>query len=67
MNRNMLKAEIVKNGLTQAKVAESIGMSQVTFSRKLKRGVFGIDEAEKLIGLLDIKDPNQIFFNQQVT
>jgi len=67
MDANALRGEIKRCGLTQEKVAMLIGMSPKTFSLKLKRGVFGIDEAERMIELLQIKDPVAIFFNKKVT
>lgn len=62
LNANALKGEIKRNGLTIAQVADAIGVSESTMSRKLKYGSFGIEEAEKLITLLDIADPCAIFF-----
>ena len=44
INVNMLKSEVVKNGMTQKDFCNSIGMSQSTFIRKMKRGVFKTDE-----------------------
>lgn len=67
MDRNALCGEIRKNGLTHAKVAESIGMSAKTFSLKLKNGAFGIDEADRMIALMKIKNPAAIFFDRKVT
>lgn len=63
MNANALRGEFKRNGLTQEQVAKEIGMSPKTLSIKLKKRVFGTDEAEKLIKLLNIKNPNEIFFN----
>ena len=62
LNANALKGEIKRNGLTIAQVADAIGVSESTMSRKLKYGSFGIEEAEKLITLLDIADPCANFF-----
>jgi transcriptional regulator with XRE-family HTH domain len=59
---NELKGRIVAKGYTQEKVAEKLGITPKTLHLKLKRGVLGTDEAETLIHLLDIKDPNAIFF-----
>ncbi len=64
MNANALRAEFAKNGLTQARVARLIGVSESTFSRKMKKGTFGIDEANKMIDALQIENPSQIFFAQ---
>ena len=59
---NELKGKIVAKGLTQAELAKMIGMSSKTFSLKLKKGVFGSDEIEQMIKILDIEDPARIFF-----
>lgn len=65
LNANALRAEIARNGMTQGEVAKRIGMSANTFSNKMKNSGFGIVEAEKLIHLLDIRDPNAIFFSRE--
>ncbi|MEG1972337.1 MAG: helix-turn-helix transcriptional regulator [Oscillospiraceae bacterium] len=63
MNLNLLRSEIVKNGMTQEQLAQAIGMSPSTFYRKTKKGIFGTDEVEKIIDTLKIKNPMDIFFN----
>lgn len=65
LNVNALRAEIARNGMTQGQVAQCIGMSATTFSRKIKNNGFKIDDAEKLIDLLGIQDPGAIFFGGQ--
>lgn len=67
VNSNKLKGLIVSNGLTQKDIAEKLGMTPKTFSLKLKKGVFGSDEIEIMIKLLDISDPVPIFFADDVT
>ncbi len=67
LNKNKLKAEIVKNGMTQKQVAKLLGMSEKTFISRMKRGVFGTDEAETMIKELHIEDPVSIFFANAVT
>ena len=62
-----LRAEIARNGLTQGQVAERIGMTATTFSKKMKTNGFGINEADAIIELLGIQNPSAIFFGQQVT
>ncbi len=62
MNVKALKAEIVKSGYTQAEVAKLIGISETTMSRRMKNKDFGIEEANKLIELLKIQNPQDIFF-----
>ncbi len=61
MNVNALKAEIVRNGYTMAQVAKLIGISETTMSRRLKKQDFGLDEAERLIDVLHIQNPGDIF------
>ena len=67
LNRNALRAEIVRNGMTQKQVASMIGMSESTFVRKMKNGSFGTDEAQMMIDILNIQDPCCVFFAKGVT
>lgn len=67
LDRNKLKAAIVERGLTQEKVAKMLGITPKTFYEKMKRGNFGTAEAKVLIDKLDIRDPIQIFFADDVT
>ncbi len=64
---NELKALIVKRGMTQGEVAIKLGMTPKTFYAKMKRGVFGSDEMEGMIRILNIENPSEIFFNRKVT
>ena len=57
-----LRGIIAKNNLSQAKVAEALGITPKTFYEKMNRGVFGSDEIEAMIQLLKIDDPVAIFF-----
>lgn len=64
---NKLRGIIVENGMTQKEVAEKLGMSQKTFYNKMKKGVFGTDEVEKMVSVLSIENPTDIFFANKVT
>lgn len=64
---NRLKGLIVQNRKTQEDVAKHIGMTPKTFYLKMKKGVFGSDEMEKMIDYLNIDDPASIFFAKNVT
>lgn len=64
---NELKIAMLRKGLTQADVAKAIGVSNKTFSDRMKKKIFGSDEIEIMIDLLEIKDPMSIFFNRKVT
>lgn len=60
-----LRGIIAKNNLSQAKVAEALGITPKTFYEKMNRGVFGSDEIEAMIRLLKIDDPVAIFFARE--
>ena len=62
-----LRAEMVRKGVTQEDLAKELNMTSRTFSSRMKKGVFGSDEIEKLVSILDIKDPMSIFFANTVT
>lgn len=62
MRRNEFKAILAREGKTQGDVAKYLGISENTMSNKLKKGVFGSDEIEKMIKLLHIDNPAFIFF-----
>lgn len=65
MNTAKLRGAIATRGLTQKKVAEYVGISEKTFYLKMKKGVFGTDEAERMVELLEIDDPAEIFFGRK--
>lgn len=67
IDRNKLRAAWVSKGFTQERVAKEVGISNKTFSLKMKKGVFGSDEIEKMIDFLDISDPVNVFFAKRVT
>lgn len=58
---------IYSRGLSQAKVANILGITPKTFYDKMKKGVFDSDEIEIMIDLLKIKNPIDIFFTKNVT
>ncbi|MEG1537955.1 MAG: DUF739 domain-containing protein [Clostridiales bacterium] len=64
MNINGLKGIIRGKGMTQEDVAKRIGLSLRTFNCKLNKGVFGSDEMERMIEVLCIENPGQIFFGK---
>ena len=65
VDTNALRAEWVKKGLTQNQVAKSIGISSKTMTNRMKSKVFGTDEANDIILLLDIENPADIFPAQE--
>ena len=66
INSKKIRARIVEMGMTQQQVAEQIGMSAKTFSVKMNNGKFGLDEAQKMIKILNIEKPDSYFFDDSV-
>lgn len=62
LDRNALKAEMARNEVTQKTLAAQIGISEKTFISRMKKGVFGTDEAQIIVDVLKIRDPASIFF-----
>lgn len=67
LNKNALKAEMVRYGYTNDSLAKEIGISSRTFSTRLKKGDFGSDEMDKMVEVLHLENPIPIFFAQLVT
>lgn len=65
MNTARLRGIIAERGYSQREVAKRIGMTEKTFYSKMKNGVFGTDEATKMVELLDIRDPASIFLTKK--
>lgn len=62
-----LRGVIAEKGYSQADVAAMIGITPKTFYEKMKIGIFGSDEIQKMIDGLGIEKPMEIFFAQEVT
>ena len=62
VDTNALRGIIVSKGLRQEDVAKHIGINPKTFGKRMKKKVFGSDEIEAMIELLDIENPVEIFF-----
>lgn len=62
-----LKGIIAEKNTSQRQVAFALGMTEKTFYEKMKIGIFGSDEIDKMIELLEIENPLSIFFTQCVT
>ena len=63
MDTAKLRGIIAERGFSQREVARRIGMTEKTFYAKMKIGVFDTDEADRMIELLDIKNPAAIFLS----
>lgn len=60
-----LRGIIAEQGLSQRQVAKKLGMTEKTFYSKMKKGVFGTDEVDRMIDILKIENPVEIFFAQR--
>lgn len=65
---NELKGKMVAKGLRQVDVAKMLGISTKTLNTKLNsKGAFDSNEIEKLIEVLSIENPIEIFFAKQIS
>lgn len=62
VNTNKIIGLIAEHGYTREDVAKNLGISMQTLRRKLRDGKFDSDEMGKLIDLLEIENPIEIFF-----
>lgn len=65
MNTRKLRGIIAERGMSQRKVAKAIGMPERTFYHKMNHGVFGTDEAIRIIHVLEIDNPAEIFLSNE--
>lgn len=64
MNANLLRAKFKECGKTQAEVAELIGMSTNSLSRKLSgKRDFRLSEVDRICQVLGIENPAPIFLS----
>lgn len=62
VDTSRLRGIIAERNTSQRKVAQALGITEKTFYSKMKNGVFGTDEAQKMVDLLEIQNPAEIFF-----
>lgn len=67
IDTNALRGIIVSRGMTQQDVAKALSIAPRTFYSKMKKGVFGSNEMEAMIRLLNIQNPQDIFFANERT
>ncbi|MEG0430274.1 MAG: helix-turn-helix transcriptional regulator [Anaerovoracaceae bacterium] len=65
MNRNLLRGRIAEKGLTQQELANKIGISNNSLSRKmLGKRQFALGEVIRICDVLEIENPKEIFFGK---
>ena len=64
INTDELRAEMARKRVSGRKLAPKLDMTDTTFYAKMKKGVFGSDEIEKMVAELDIDKARavEIFF-----
>ena len=66
MQVNLLRAALAERNMTQGKLAELMGISPNSLSRKLKgKRQFTLKEAGDIAHILHLQNPEVIFFTQQ--
>lgn len=64
---NKLRGRMTEKGCSGLDMAKVIGKTPKTFYLKMKAGVFDSDEIEAMVKALEIKNPIEIFFAEEVT
>lgn len=64
---NKLRGRMAEKGRSGQDMAKVIGKTPKTFYLKMKAGVFDSDEIEAMVKDLEIKNPLEIFFADEVT
>ena len=67
VNTDKLLGIMAERHKSQKEVAEALGMTPKTFYLKMQKKVFGSDEIETMIEVLEIDNPMPIFFDPKVT
>ncbi len=67
MNKNLFKAALAKEGYTQERLAKEMSIGTSTLIRKVKNNSFTMAEAERIVEILNIRNPSEIFFDNSVT
>jgi hypothetical protein len=64
---NKLRGRMAERGRSGLDMAKVIGKTPKPFYLKMKAGVFDSDEIEAMVRELDITNPLEIFFAEEVT
>ena len=66
-NRRKLQAQMVLKGMKASEVAEKMGIDPSTFYRKMGNdGDFSRAEIQKIVEILEIEEPVDIFFASEL-
>lgn len=67
VDKNKLYGIMISKGLNGKQMAENLGMNRMTFYKKVNDSTFRLNEVYKIIRILDIQDPREIFFANEVS
>ena len=67
VDTNKLRGKMAEKGRSGVDMAAVIGKTPNTFYAKMKAGVFDSDEIQAIVKDLEIRNPMEIFFAQEVT
>lgn len=64
MNKNLLRAALALRGMSQANLADEMGITPITFGRKLRNDTFSLSQVRQIVELLklDRSEAIAIFF-----
>ena len=62
LNKKELKAQMVRNGFTNEKLAKALNISPRTLTSRFQTGDFGSEEIAIIMRVLHIDNPVPIFF-----
>ena len=66
-NQNKLKAQMVLKEMSAKNLADAMGINEITFYRKMRdNGRFTREEIATMIKVLEIEDPADIFFAEEL-
>ena len=65
LDRNRLNEALSDEGITVQELAGRLGMSVEEFERKISSSQFGLQDAEAVIQVLNLKNPESIFFPEK--
>lgn len=57
-----IKAEMIRKGINHKELAKLLEISERTLTNRFKKQVFNSNEILKIIKILDLKNPAEIFF-----
>ena len=66
-NERKFKSALILNGVTVDDLAETLGVNKSTVYRKIERnGDFSRDEISKIMRILNLSNPCDIFFDDEL-